>query len=52
MSTCAQEPIFDVPVKAMVGRPASSPSNVLEMLGKTIDRSRLVADYKYDGERT
>ena len=52
LSMQAQDAIFDVPIKAMVGRAASSPANVLTELGKSIDRSRLVADYKYDGERT
>ena len=36
----------------MAGRAAKSPENVLETLGKSVDRARLVADYKYDGERT
>ena len=45
-------PIYGVPVKAMVGKAAKSPANVLETLGKNIDRTRLVADHKYDGERT
>ena len=36
----------------MLGRAANSASNVLEQLGKNIDRTKLLADYKYDGERT
>jgi len=41
-----------VPIKAMVGRAGKSASNVIETLGKNIDKQRLIADYKYDGERT
>ena len=36
----------------MVGRAAKSPKNVIEILGKNVDKERLVADHKYDGERT
>ena len=37
----------------MTGRGAKSPSDLLTTaLGKNVDRSRLIADYKYDGERT
>ena len=36
----------------MVGRAAKDAEDVLKVLGKKVDRSRLVADFKYDGERT
>lgn len=36
----------------MAGRGAKSPANLIEMLNKNVDKSRLAADYKYDGERT
>ena len=52
LSAEAQAPIYDVPIKAMVGRSAKSCANVIEELGNSIDKSRLVADFKYDGERT
>ena len=45
-------PIYDVPVKAMAGRAAKSAANVMETLNKKVDKSRLIADSKYDGERT
>ena len=52
LSKVENEATYDVPIKAMLGRAAKSPSNVLETLGKNIDKTRLVADFKYDGERT
>jgi hypothetical protein len=36
----------------MAGRAAKSPTNVIETLGKTVNKERLLADFKYDGERT
>ena len=36
----------------MAGRAAKNAEDVLEVLGDKIDRRRLFADFKYDGERT
>ena len=43
---------YNVPIKCMVGRAAKDPEDVLKVLGKSVDRTKLVADFKYDGERT
>ena len=44
--------VYNVPIKSMVGRAAKDAEDVLKVLGKEVDRSSLVADFKYDGERT
>ena len=36
----------------MAGRAAKNPKDILDSLGKSIDKTKLVADYKYDGERS
>ena len=46
------EAVYNVPIKPMVGRAAKDPQDVLKVLGKDVNRSGLVADFKYDGERT
>ena len=43
---------YNVPIKCMVGRAAKDSQDVLKVLGKSVDRTKLVADFKYDGERT
>ena len=44
--------IYHVPIKPMTGKSAKDAADLLASLSKKVDRNRLVADYKYDGERT
>ena len=44
--------IYGVPIKPMAGRAAKNPKDILDSIGKSIDKTKLVADYKYDGERS
>ena len=48
----SSQAVYNVPIKSMVGRAAKDAQDVLKVLGKDINRSNLVADFKYDGERT
>ena len=36
----------------MIGKPAKSAEDVLKLLNKKVDQSKLSAEFKYDGERT
>lgn len=36
----------------MIGRAAKNPQDVLESLNKKVNQKNLIAEYKYDGERT
>ncbi len=36
----------------MIGKPAKDPTDLLSQLSKKIDRKQLIAEFKYDGERT
>jgi ATP-dependent DNA ligase len=44
--------MYHVPIKPMTGKPAKDAADLLKSLSKKVDRAKLVADYKYDGERT
>lgn len=44
--------MYHVPIKPMTGKPSKDAADVLKSLSKKVNRGRLVADYKYDGERT
>ena len=44
--------IYHVPIKPMTGKPAKDAADLIKSLSKKVDRKQLVADYKYDGERT
>lgn len=44
--------IYHVPIKPMTGKPAKDVADLIQSLSKKVNRNRLVADYKYDGERT
>jgi ATP-dependent DNA ligase len=46
------EALYGVPIKPMLGRPAKSAKDVLASLHKSVALDRLVAEFKYDGERT
>jgi hypothetical protein len=36
----------------MIGKPVGTATDVQSTLGKKVDLKRLVAEFKYDGERT
>jgi ATP-dependent DNA ligase len=36
----------------MTGKPAKDAADLIKSLSKKVDRGKLTADYKYDGERT
>ncbi len=46
------EAIYGIPIKPMLGKSGKSAEDVLESLHKNVDKRRLIAEFKYDGERT
>jgi ATP-dependent DNA ligase len=44
--------IYHIPIKPMIGKPVGSATDIQSTLGKKVDPKRLVAEFKYDGERT
>ena len=48
-----EQPVaYHVPIKPMLGRAASDPVDLLANLNKEVDKTRLSAEFKYDGERS
>ena len=52
LSATQTTPSYHIPIKPMAGKAAKSPADVLLNFNAKVDRSRLTAEFKYDGERT
>ena len=52
LSATQTTPSYHIPIKPMAGKAAKSPADVLLNLNAKVDRNRLTAEFKYDGERT